>query len=424
MDFSRYAQRRQELLQKIKEQHPEKKGIVLLLAGIEHSKAVFRQESSFYYLTGLTEPGNALVMNLDGGTTLYVPNFGAQRAKWVSAAVDLIPDNASLIEVDSIQPLGDLCAGYQFHPFFPKAEYQYLLNLLAKTIVAGESIFTLYPAHPYAFLEQRLLLKHMADFVPGILEAVVNISPLVAEQRRKKDQHEIEMLYKAIGITGMAQEAAASVMNPAVSECEVQAALEYMFTGSCARAAFPSIVAGGKNGTILHYHDNNQPLKKGDLVVVDIGAESNYYCADITRTYPVSGKFSKRQQELYELVLETQTYIADLAQPGYWLSYKEQPEKSLHHLAVKFLETRGYGKYFTHGIGHFLGLDVHDVGDYSKPLQPGDVITIEPGIYIPEEGIGIRIEDDYWIVEDGAVCLSEDIPKDMAAIEKMVQEKQ
>src|SRR6185436_7465046 len=138
--------------------------------------------------------------------------------------------------------------------------------------------------------------------------------------------------------------------------------------------------------------------------------------------YPVSGTFTKRQREVYDLVLETQEYIASIAKPGMWLSNKNKPEQSLNDLAKKYLTERGYGSYFPHGIGHFLGLDVHDVGDYALPLREGDVITIEPGIYIPEENLGIRIEDDYWIVKDGVVCLSEFIPKRAEDIEAVVQQ--
>ena len=193
-------------------------------------------------------------------------------------------------------------------------------------------------------------------------------------------------------------------------------------TASHARLAFPSVVATGKNGTILHYSDNNGLIKNGDLVLVDIGAELHNYCADITRTYPVSGTFTKRQKELYNLVLETQEYVAALAKPGMWLKNPKNPDKSLYHLAHAFLTKRGYADYFPHGIGHFLGLNVHDVGDYAVPLHEGDVITIEPGIYIPQEGIGIRIEDNYWIAKDGAICLSEDMPKTAEEIEAVMQQ--
>jgi Xaa-Pro aminopeptidase len=242
--------------------------------------------------------------------------------------------------------------------------------------------------------------------------------------RRIKSMHEIELLYKAIDITISAHYAGAQEIKKGIIEYELQAMIEYMFTMRGGERAFPSIVATGHNGTVLHYHSNNAILSQQDLVVVDIGAEYNHYCADLTRTYPVSGKFSSRQQEIYMTVLETQEYIAQNAKPGYWLSCKEYPEKSLHHLAVKFLAEKGYDKYFMHGIGHFLGLDVHDVGNYQEPLQPGDVITIEPGIYISEESLGVRIEDNYWIVDDGAVCLSEELPKYPEDIEEMMREQQ
>jgi Xaa-Pro aminopeptidase len=121
-------------------------------------------------------------------------------------------------------------------------------------------------------------------------------------------------------------------------------------------------------------------------------------------------------------VLATQEHVASLAKPGMWLKNKDKQDQSLHHLAVKFLAKHGYDKYFPHGIGHYLGLDVHDVGDYATPLQEGDVITIEPGIYIPAENIGIRIEDNYWITKDGAVCLSENLPKEIADIELYMEQ--
>ncbi|MDZ4099608.1 MAG: M24 family metallopeptidase, partial [Methylophilaceae bacterium] len=182
-----------------------------------------------------------------------------------------------------------------------------------------------------------------------------------------------------------------------------------------------SVVGSGEQSTVLHYATNAEKMHTGDLVVVDIGAALDGYCADLTRTYPVSGKFSKRQKEVYEVVLAAQEYIADIAKPGYWLNNPEQPEKSLNHLAQKFIAQKGYGDYVVHGIGHYLGLDVHDVGDYTQPLKEGMVFTIEPGIYIPKERIGIRIEDNYWVVKDGVVCLSEQLPKKPEDIEAFMR---
>ncbi|HZW61954.1 MAG TPA: aminopeptidase P N-terminal domain-containing protein [Candidatus Babeliales bacterium] len=414
--------RRKELLTAIKQQHGAAKGIVVLFADFEVERLVFRQESSFYYLTGIKEPGVALVMELDGAIDLYIPNCDKERAKWMATAMPLTQENAVNMGLNSITHLGSVCPGYQFHPFFPKQEYSHLIARIEQVIAAGGKLFTLSPNTPNQYIQQRLILERLKGFMHLREENIIDISPLVAAMRRKKDMSEIERLYKAIDTTILAQEAAAQAIGDGVLECEVQAALEYMFTGSGARPAFPSIVGSGKNSTVLHYHDNNTPLKNGDLVVVDIGAEQDYYCADLTRTFPVSGTFTKRQKELYNLVLETQEYVASLAKPGMWLSNKDYPEQSLNHLARKFLKERGYEQYFLHGIGHFLGLDVHDVGDYGKPLQEGDIITIEPGIYIAQERIGIRIEDDYWIVKDGVINLSEALPKKAEDIEAMVQQ--
>ena len=241
--------------------------------------------------------------------------------------------------------------------------------------------------------------------------------------RQTKTADEIDAVFRAIQITRDAQHAAANAIVQGAYESEVQAALEYVMTAHGAKKAFPSIVASGPNSTVLHYTDNNRAMQQGDLVVVDIGASYKQYAADITRTYPVGGVFSPRQKEVYEIVLATQEYIASIAAPGYYLKNAQYPEKSLHHLAKKYLDERGYGDYMPHGIGHYLGLDVHDVGDYTIPLKQGDLFTVEPGIYIAQEQLGIRIEDDYWMTDKGAICLSEDIPKTIKEVEQAAQQQ-
>jgi Xaa-Pro aminopeptidase len=421
-DFSLYALRRKKFIEAVKAQHPGKTGAIVLFGAFEGERVAFRQESSVYYLSGLQEPGIVLFLDLTGKVILYVPNCVENRSKWVFSQVSLTPENSQKLGVDEVRTLGSQCAGYQFHPFFPREEYSDLLNVLEKMAQDGKTIFTFTPNNPHGYTEQRLLLQRLREFVPAITAHLVDVSPVIATMRRVKDMHEIDQMYKAVEITAVAQEAAASAISDGMRECEIQASLEYMMTSSGARTSFPSIVASGKNSTVLHYNINSGVMKNGDLVVVDIGAEFGCYAADLTRTYPVSGSFTKRQREIYNIVLETQAYIADLAKPGMWLSNAQHPEQSLNHLARAFLAKKGYEKYFPHGIGHFLGLDVHDVGDYSEPLQEGDIITIEPGIYIPEEQIGIRIEDDYWIVQDGVVCLSENLPKSADEVEFMVQQ--
>lgn len=420
-DFSLYALRRKKLIEAVKEKYPDKKGAIVLFGGFEGERVAFRQESSVYYLSGIQEPGIVLFLELTGKVILYVPNCVDNRSKWVFSPIPLTQVNAQKLGVDEVRTLGSACVGYQFHPFFPREEYSDLLMVLDVLASNNKTIFTCNPETPYGYIEQRLLLQRLREFVPAITKQLVDISPVIASMRRTKDMHEIDQLYKAIEITAIAQETAAEVIADGKHESEVQASLEFMMIRDGAQTSFPSIVASGKNSTVLHYTNNNGTMKNGDLVVVDIGAEFGGYAADLTRTYPVSGYFTQRQREVYDVVLETQAYIAELAKPGMWLSHPDHPEQSLNHLARAFLTKKGYGKYFPHGIGHFLGLDVHDVGNPTEPLQEGDIITIEPGIYIPEEQIGIRIEDDYWIVSDGAVCLSESLPKTAAEVELMVQ---
>lgn len=416
-----YQERRKTLLARVKKANPAvTQGAILLFAGFEHEKYRFRQDSSFYYLTGITEPGVVVLIGFDGKTILFVPSFAQSRVAWMASA--LTPSMSPVsVGVDLLKSLGASVPGYQLSALFAQSEYQELVTYIKQLVAQGGSIFAANSAAKTDAVDLKCALARLMSFVPDLAAHIQDASLELARMRRQKTHAEIESIYKAIDITMVAQEGAARVIDCNVREAEVQAGIEYIFTDAGARLAFPSIVASGKNSTVLHYHDNNEIMRQGDLVVVDIGAECDYYCADITRTYPVSGKFTQRQREVYEIVLATQFFIAELAKPGMYLRNAQIPEKSLQHLAMQFLQERGYAQYFPHGIGHFLGLDVHDVGDATEPLQEGDVITIEPGIYIPEENIGIRIEDDYWIVKDGAECLSGSLAKDVESIEQMVQ---
>ncbi len=422
-DFSFYKKRRSELIQTIKETNPHaQQGVVMLIAGFEDDRVAFWQESSFYYYTGITEPGAVLMIDLEDQATLYIPNCGTVRKQWMYSPVALTQENAKVLGVEQVTVLGDQCAGFQLFPFFKQASYGHILARLKQLMMKKGTVFTLYPDNEHEYVAQRLVINRLHSLVDNLADYIVDISEVVADARRTKDMYEVDMLTQAIEITGLAHEAAAQAIEPGLLECEVQASLEYMMTGAGSRPAFPSIVATGKNGTILHYTASTTELKSGDLVVVDIGATHEGYCADLTRTYPVSGKFTKRQRELYQIVLDTQEYIADLAKPGMYLNNPDHEEQSFHHCAKAFLKKHGYDQYFVHGIGHFLGLDVHDVGNAKEPLREHDVFTIEPGIYIPEEGIGIRIEDNFLAVKKGAICLSEHLPKAPAIVEEMVQE--
>lgn len=416
---SLFKNRRVALLQKIAQQFPDKRGPVILFGAFEKSGYPFRQESSFYYLTGIQEPGVVLVLQEDGKEILFAPAYEQERSKWVATAFSgNSKDDAQKLGIEAIVSLGTPCKGYEFSCLFSQNEYSQLIAYMKATLENKKNIFTLYPTK--GAIEQRLVLERLERFIPELATNILDISPFVASLRRIKSQAEIEAIYNAVDCTMTAQEAAAQIIEENKYEYEVSAGVEFIFAQSNGRPAFPSIVATGVHATTLHHTRRDGLLKRGDVVIVDIGAELDYYCADITRTYPVSGTWTKRQKQLYTIVLETQEYIASLAKPGMYLVNKAYPEKSLHHLAVAFLTKAGYGSYFNHSIGHYLGLDVHDVGSYEEPLQAGDVITIEPGIYIPEEKLGIRIEDNYWITQDDAICLSQDLPKDPSVIEEMM----
>lgn len=421
-DYSMHAARRDELLTLVRKKYPEvKSGAIVLFAGIEQDCMPFRQDSSFYYFTGIQEPAMAMIIELTGKTIFYVPQFTGDREQWVESEA-ITDEHSEQLGCDLVTALGDPCSGYQVYPFAKKETYRQLIAHIEQIKNQGGKLFVLAPDNEHAYVNQRTILSTFKQWIPGLSEAIVDISGIVAHMRRIKDAHEIDALLSAIVVTKQAQEAAiATIAEGDVMEADVKAAIEHTFIALLARAAFPSIVATGLNGTILHYVGSKRRIMAGELVVIDIGAEVLGYCADITRTYPASGKFSKRQRELYTIVLDTQQHIADLAKPGMWLSNAQYPDKSLNHLARGYLKDKGYDQYFPHGIGHFLGLDVHDVGDYLEPLAPGDVITIEPGIYLPHEEVGIRIEDNYLITEKGADCLSAMIPKTIVEIEEAMR---
>jgi len=420
-NFSLFKQRRKRFLESIAQHHSIAKGVVIVSAGFETERYAFRQESSFYYLTGIADPAGVLCMYLDGREVLYIPRFSTPREQWVQVMVNG-PEDAKKIEVDQIRYLGRDVPGYSFQPIFSREKYEQLLGDLGMFIDDQTKVFTLLDRSNHGYFMQINLYERLQTWLPSLARCSMDVSPLLHEERRFKDEYEIDLIYKAVQITNMAQQAAATSLAPGKFEYEIQAALECVFTHVAgASPAFPSIVATGKNTTVLHYFQRNHKLNDGDLVVIDIGAEYGLYAADLTRTYPVNGKFTPRQREVYQAVLDTQTYVESIAVPGMYLKNPKHPEQSLHHLAVKYLEQKGFAKYFCHGIGHYLGLDVHDVGDYNIPLQPGDVFTIEPGIYIGQENLGVRIEDDYVMADDGAVCLSFELAKQPDDVEAMMQ---
>lgn len=401
-----YVSRRKTLVE-------QTKGAVLLVAAFEDARIKFHQDSTFYYYTGVTEPGCFCLIEADGTSTLLIPNYSTNRSQWVPGSLTVTQETAQRYGFDSIGYAGEACKGYVMPAYCDVAHCLTILKKLEDLYEKQQPIF---------MMQKSYVLDRLCSWVPGLSEVRKDLTPFVANMRRTKDNHEIQALHNAIEVTIVAQEAAARGIEAGKNEAQVAAAVDYMLTEACAQQAFPSIIASGSNATVLHYNDNMRDMQSGECVIVDVGACLQHYCGDVTRTYPVSGTFSKRQKEVYQAVLETQQHLAAVVQPGFWLRNDEYQEKSLYHIMHACFKERKLEQYIAHGVGHFLGLDVHDVGNTSEPLREGDVITIEPGIYIPEESLGIRIEDNYWIVEDGAVCLSEALPSDIEAVQAMVQQ--
>ena len=232
--------------------------------------------------------------------------------------------------------------------------------------------------------------------------------PALSSLRTVKDAGEAALLRKAVDASVAAHVAAMKAVKPNVHEYEIAALMDYEWgRRGCERPSYTPIVGSGHNSTVLHYSDNSNVMKAGDVVVIDAAAEYSMYAADVTRTLPINGHFTARQREIYEIVLAAQEAAMAAFQSGKSM-LSGGGDNSLDKVARDYINTHGkdlhgqpLGQYFIHGLGHYIGLNVHDPGDYKVPLSPGAAFTIEPGIYIPEENLGVRIEDDYLVDADG-----------------------
>ena len=375
----------------------------------EHPQASdFRQNNGFYYLTGLETPGSWLVMTKgrDGSEKvfLYVPQRNPSTEIWTGP-----------------QPgMGEVKERTGIALVKPVEDFQ--VNVVERMLGPG-----LGDAYPRVYLNFSAGRDHARKIVDAALEngrAISDLGGALAKLRLVKDSVEVARLRRAIAITAEAQREAMRAARPEMYEYELEAVVEYVFRSRGAeRVGFPTVVGSGPNNVVFHHDKNRRQMKKGDLVVIDAGAEFGYYTADITRTFPVSGKFTSRQRKIYELVLATQQVVIDSVRPGMTIWDLERVARRYMRDQSKGLCRGGCDRYFLHGLSHWLGMDVHDVGDYETPLQPGMVLTIEPGIYLEEEGLGVRIEDDVLVTKEGHEVLSSDAPRTVAEIESLMEEE-
>lgn len=366
----------------------------------------FHQDRNFFYLTGLNEPGLILVMD-KGKEYLIVP-----PRETVVEKFDGVIDFDLLSRVSGIQTVMYEKEGWkQLSARLKKVQHVATLGAAPKYI----EYLGIYTNPARADLQQR-----MKDINPDL--ELLDLRTHLSHMRMVKQPVEIEAIQHAIDVT---IDTLKDITRPKQfakyeHEYEIEADLSRGFRATGAMGhAFSPIVASGPRSCTMHHVLNNAPLVSGEPIVIDVGAQYNFYAADITRTYIIGGTANRRQQQVYDAVCEVQDYAFSLLKPGVTIHEYEQlienfmGEKLRELGLIKTITHEKVRHYFPHATSHFLGLDTHDGGDYKHPLEPGVVMTVEPGIYIPEEGLGVRIEDDVLITEDGITVLSSRLPREL-----------
>lgn len=434
MKQSEFKKRRQQLMQRVGEGN-----IALIGSASMHTRNrdvnyPFRQDSDFYYLTGFNEPDALAVFvpgRAQGEYILFCREFDAKKALWEGAHSGL-EGATTHYDADDAFPIDDLD------------------DILPGLLENKTKVF--YPMGCNLELDHNLLewINHIRNqsrsgiIAPGEL---VSLALILHEMRLFKSAEELKLMRRAAEVSAHAHIRAMKACKAGLYEYQIEAELIHHFIDNGLRSvAYPSIVAGGKNACTLHYTENNSKLKNGDLLLIDAGAECDHYAADITRTFPISGRFNEAQKQLYQLVLNAQTAALEQIKPGLpWnLAHDASVEvltQGLLDLGLikgklkKLIKDEKYKQFYMHRIGHWLGMDVHDVGDYKikqewRLLEAGMVLTVEPGLYIPPDcksvdekwrGIGIRIEDDVLVTPTGHEILTSGVPKSIADIEALMQ---
>src|SRR5437763_946892 len=387
---------------------------------------VFAQEENFYYLTGHNEEGAGLILlptaHSDRGAAglsrngpreiLFLPPKDPGKEKWNG------------VRMSASDPGIEARTGFASVKPFP--EMRATVENLAKlyptfyTILPYDKELGGYP-HEKAVVDWLQLAASKTT--------LKDFRTQIATMRQIKSPGEIAFLKQAIDLSLDAQLEAMKMMRPGLYEYQVASKMvEVHASGGSEREGYAPIVGAGPNSTALHYDKLSRKIEDGDIVVMDVGAQYSGYSADITRTIPANSKFTARQREIYEIVLGAQNAALSAIKPGAHFSCRGKKD-GLMNIAYEYInshgkdrEGRSLGQYFIHGLGHNIGLNVHDPGDYCRPLEPGMLVTVEPGIYIPEENLGVLIEDDVLITDSGYKLLSERLPRDPDQIEKIMAE--
>jgi Xaa-Pro aminopeptidase len=360
----------------------------------------YRQDSDFYYLTGWNEPGAALMVLSEAGRShkyrevLFLPTRNLRMEKYTGAKLDAAtPKAAEKAGVDEVLPMTELPAQ------------------LNKLISEDRGLAREISTQPKAPQAATLVGWTAATLGDGAGSATRDVTELTTQLRIAKDEGELALLKKAADASIAAQRAMMRAARPGATERAIAGKIiAKLMEEGCERPSYASIVGTGINSTTLHYSENSATLADGDVMVVDAAGEYSMYASDITRTVPVSGHFTARQREVYDVVLGAQRAAAAAFVVGKSTinDRDHRDPNSLDTVAWNYIHTHGKGlhgeplsDYWIHGLGHMVGIDVHDPADYPAVLKPGMVFTIEPGVYIPEEKIGVRIEDVFVVGQDG-----------------------
>jgi Xaa-Pro aminopeptidase len=380
---------------------------------------VFMQEENFYYLTGHNEEGAAL---------LLVPESAAEKG-WTGPREILYLPPRNLVQEHWNGPrMGPDDPGIQEKTGFAHVEtFAKLHDTVASLAKNFTEIYTELPGpHDEGYPHAATWSKWVKDAAP---EATVkDVSSVVGTLRAIKTPGELALIQKAIDPSIDAHLEAMKMVRPGLYEYQVAAKMvEIHAYAGCETEAYSPIVGTNMNSTVLHYNKLDRKIEDGDIVLMDVGGQYSGYASDITRTIPANGKFSPRQREIYEIVLGAQNAAMAAVKPGMTLGGKDN--SSLQRIAMEYIDSHGkdkeghsLGKYYIHGLSHHVGLDVHDASGPARPLEPGMVITIEPGIYIPEENLGVRIEDDVLVTPTGYKLLTARLPRSPDEIEKIMAE--
>ncbi len=409
-----FKNNRQKLIEEI-----EDNSIIVLFAGNAPKKSgdenyPFTPNRNFYYFTGINEEGPILILSKIKGIVnerLFIKEIDEERERWVGKSIRS-NEAEEISAVKNIDYLGNF-KEYLNRVFSESEEINLYLDMERDSFYELETIGE-------NFSEE---VKKRYPFV-----RIKNIFPKIIPLRMVKSEEEIKEMKKAIEITIKGVESLMKNAKAGMKEYELEAYYEFVCRSNGIKDyAFKTIAAAGKNATILHYVDNNSEIKDGDLILFDLGAQNNYYNADITRTFPVNGVFSERQKEVYNAVLRVNEKVIKTIKPG--LEYKELNKMATEWIAEECInlglikDKKEVSKYYWHSIGHSLGLDTHDISnkDRNTIFKEGMVWTVEPGIYIEEESIGIRIEDDVLITSDGVQVLTKDMIKTVEDIEEFMK---